>query len=411
MVIIDLLIQHQCPQCGAPATLLETDRLFSCEFCRVKSYLLQHNFFRYMLPEAAPEDKDLLYFPYWRFKGMLFSCLEDGIKSRFLDASHQAVNSRYFPVSVGLRSQALKLRFVTPETPGRFLKPSQSFKDVMQFFERRVSASLTGPVFHQSHIGENISMIYSPFYVEDKVFDAVLNQPVSALLPDDFDAEGLAGGRPGWKTRFIPAMCPSCGWDLDGNREALVLKCSNCDSAWRPTRNKFKPLKFGHIPANGDNLMYLPFWRIKAEISGMSLQSYADLVKAANLPKAVQENFSEMEFYFWALAFKVRPEVFMRLARNMTLSQPQQKLVGKFPDARAYPVTLPIEEALESLTINLTSFVKPQKEFLPRLRDINISPQRFLLVYVPFKEKHHEYVHPELRLAINKNHLKLAANL
>ena len=87
-----------------------------------------------MLPEAAPKDKKLLYFPYWRFKGMLFSCVENGIKHRFLDASHQAVDSRYFPVSVGLRSQALKLKFVTPETPGRFLKPTQPFEEVMQIF-------------------------------------------------------------------------------------------------------------------------------------------------------------------------------------------------------------------------------------------------------------------------------------
>jgi len=92
----DILIEHQCPQCGAPAVLKETDRLFACEFCRVKSYLLQNDFFRYMLPNSAPENKDLLFFPYWRFKGMLFSCVENGIKHRFIDISHQAVESKLF---------------------------------------------------------------------------------------------------------------------------------------------------------------------------------------------------------------------------------------------------------------------------------------------------------------------------
>ncbi len=385
--------------------------MFSCEFCRVKSYLLQHNFFRYMLPEAAPKNKKLLYFPYWRFKGMLFSCVENEIKHRFLDASHQAVDSRYFPVSVGLRSQALKLKFVAPETPGRFLKPTQPFEEVMQIFTRRFSTSLAGRVFHQTHIGETLSMIYSPFYVKDKVYDAVLNQAISPALPDDFDAESLPGSTPNWKTRFIPAMCPTCGWDLDGDREALVLNCSNCNSAWRPAKNKFKPLNFAHIPADGDDIIYLPFWRIKAETAGVALQSYADLVKIANLPKAVQSNHSEIEFYFWALAFKVRPGVFIRLTRNITLSQPQQKLVGEFPDARLYPVTLPIEEALESLKINLAGFVKPQRNFLPQIEEITITPKRFLLVYVPFQVKHHEYIHPEFHLTINKSHLKLAGNL
>jgi hypothetical protein len=124
---INFLIEHQCPQCGAPAILEETDRLFDCEYCRVKSYLLQKDFFRYMLPNSAPENKDLVFFPYWRFKGTFFSCVESGINHRFMDISHQAVESRYFPISVGLRSQALKLNFVTPETRGLYF-PVQSWE-------------------------------------------------------------------------------------------------------------------------------------------------------------------------------------------------------------------------------------------------------------------------------------------
>ena len=79
-----------------------------------------------MLPNAAPKNKNLVFFPYWRFKGMLFSCVESGIKHRFIDASHQAVESGYFPISVGLRSQALKLNFVVPESRGYFLKPART---------------------------------------------------------------------------------------------------------------------------------------------------------------------------------------------------------------------------------------------------------------------------------------------
>ena len=66
-----------------------------------------------MLPNHAPKGKDLLFFFYLRFKGMFFSCGTNGIQHRFMDLSHQAVQSRYFPVSVGLRSQAMKLKFVS----------------------------------------------------------------------------------------------------------------------------------------------------------------------------------------------------------------------------------------------------------------------------------------------------------
>ena len=343
---------------------------------------------------------------------MLFSCVGNGIKHRFIDVSHQAVESRYFPVSVGLRSQALKLKFVTPEIPGRFLKPTQPFKKVIEIFERRFNTSVSGPVFHSAQIGETLSMIYSPFYFEKKIYDAILNRPVSAVVTDDFDPEHLAGGKPGWRTRFIPAMCPGCGWDLEGERDALVLNCRNCATVWRPAKNAFKQLKFAHIPGQGDDrVMFFPFWRIKTKVSGIELESYADLVKIANLPKAFQPDWQDVPFYFWTPAFKVRPEAFLRLTNHITLSQPQKKLVDQLPDTRLYPVTLPIEEAFETLILNLAGFVKPKTDFLPRLSEIKIIPERFLLVYVPFNENHLEFIQPEFHLTLNKNHLALSANL
>ena len=119
-----ILIDHQCPQCGAPSVLEETDRLFSCQFCRVKSFLHVKDHFRYILPHKAPREQELFYFPYWRLKGMLFSCTGDGVREQFIDVSYQAIDNAHFPVSVGLRSQALKMRFATSETHGGILKTS-----------------------------------------------------------------------------------------------------------------------------------------------------------------------------------------------------------------------------------------------------------------------------------------------
>jgi hypothetical protein len=45
------------------------------------------------------------------------------------------------------------------------------------------------------------------------------------------------------------------------------------------------------------------------------------------------------------------------------------------------------------------------------LHAITISVKSFVLVYVPFIEKHHEFIQPDLKFAINKNILALSKNL
>ncbi len=364
-----------------------------------------------MLPHKAPSSEELIYFPYWRFKGLLFACVPKGIMNKFMDSSHQAVASNFFPASVGLRSQALKLQFVTPETPGRFLEPTLSLKKVTGIFDFRYTNSLEGPVYTHANIGETVSLIYSPFYVKKKIYDAVLDQPISAPLENETVIDVLKGGAPHWKIEFLPTLCPDCGWDLNGERDSLVLLCKNCNSVWMPLKKKLKKINFSHISSQSDNVIYLPFWRIKANITGFQLDSYADLVKAANLPFAVQPQWHEDAFRFWALAFKVRPRVFVRLANNMTLAQPRDKMVNTIPKERLQPVTLPLSEAVESLIINLAGFVKPSKVFYPQLDDITIEPKSFLLVYVPFEVHHHEFIHLDYHLTVNKNMLALSSNL
>jgi hypothetical protein len=72
---------------------------------------------------------------------------------------------------------------------------------------------------------------------------------------------------------------------------------------------------------------------------------------------------------------------------------------------------MPVTEAVESLTINLSSFIKPQTKLVDIIPDLKIDAQSFVLVYVPFTEGHHEFIQPELKLAINKNTLNLSKNL
>ena len=389
----------------------ETDRIFACEFCRVKSYLYAKDVFRYMLPSKAADSKDLVFFPYWRFKGMLFACAANGIRHKFVDVSHQAVVSQLFPVSLGLRSQALKLKFITPETAGVFLEPTHTLAQIEQNFDMRFDKSLPKPVLHHAYIGETISLIYAPFYIENRIYDAVLNKPAAATLPEDFNIDQLAAESPNWRIHFISTLCPNCGWNLDGEKDSLVLLCKNCTSAWYPVGKKLKKIKFGRHPAHDDNFIYLPFWRIRPEIIGISLRNYADLIKVANIPKVVQPGWENIGFRFWTPAFKVRPKIFMQLSKNMTLAQLHNDLVEELPQQRHHPITLPVTEAIESLKVNLASFIKPKNKLAEILPGIDVTAKSFVLEYVPFLEKHHEFIQPDLQFAINKNILALSENL
>ena len=368
-------------------------------------------FFRYLLPHPVVENEEVLYFPYWRFKGMLFFCGPTSIQQRFVDISQQAVASSYFPFSVGVRSQAMKIRFVTPDTVGRFLKPRLEYQELFGSFEQRFARSLPKPIIHQSQVGETLSLIYSPFYVKEKLYDAILGKPVSEMLPEEFDSADFAETDPRGHIHFVSTLCPNCGWDLEGERDALILRCRNCNSAWYPVGKKLKQMKFAHIADQGEHTVYLPFWRIRADLTGLKLNSYADLIKVANLPKAVQNEWHEIAFRFWIPAFKLRPRIFLRLASQITVVQPHNDLVPKFPDRRIYASNLPVEEAIECLKLTLASFMTPRKILAEKLPQIKATPKSVSLIFLPFNESHHEFIQPDYQIAINKNVMALSKNL
>jgi hypothetical protein len=402
-------IEHQCPQCGAPSVLEDSDRLVRCPYCRVASYIIQNPYFRYMLPNGTSENSQLIYVPYWRFKGILFSSVPEGVQHRFMDMSCQGVQSHYFPASLGFRSQTLKLKFALPETQGRFLHPTVSHDEAMKTFLRIFSKNIASPVYYQNFVGETLSVIYSPFYIKNRMIDAVLNEAVTNSLPDDFTVDSFPGGPPKWRLIFVPTLCPRCGWDLSGERDSLVLICKNCNTVWCSKNERLAQFEFVTLKMPGN--IFLPFWRIKATVKGISLNSCADLIRTANLPKVPQPQDHEADFFFWSLAFKVPPRLFLRLNRSITMAQPRNEQNKEIPSGYIHPVTLPVKEAAESMKINLASFACPANQYLPFLPQINIRPEKATLVFIPFHEGHHELIQENFGLTINKNQLKLSSNL
>jgi hypothetical protein len=407
----DFIIEHACPQCGAPAELEETDRLIRCGFCRVTSYITTPRFFRYVLPHRA-EGKALIYFPYWRFKGMFFSCLARKIEKRFLDVSHQASRSLHFPTNIGFRGQTQKLRFLEPVAGARYVKPDVPLGSTLSLWREQFSARLPKPVLHQEFIGETVSLVYAPFYLDRTLHDAVINQPVSQTPPESVMESLNTEEKPGWSNQFLATICPECGWDLDGDRDSLALNCTNCHTVWWEKRGRLERLKTAHVAAGAmNNPIFLPFWRIRAEVDTVTLNSYADLIRAANLPRVVRPEWEAAPFCFWNPAFKVRPQNYLTIATNVTLNQPVHRLESGQPNGRIHGVNLPLKEALESLALNLANFLKPKERLVDWIPEVTVTPKRFLLIYIPFEQGHHELVQPQLNLAINKNLLSHAKNL
>ena len=64
---------------------------------------------------------------------------------------------------MGLRAQAMRLAFVPPLTVAHFLAPALSLHDILMHQEVRFKTEAASQnVYHQSHVGEVVSLIYSP---------------------------------------------------------------------------------------------------------------------------------------------------------------------------------------------------------------------------------------------------------
>jgi ribosomal protein L37AE/L43A len=403
---IKIQIEYQCPQCGAPAVLQETDRLFQCNYCRVSSYLFAGDVFRYVLPIHPSVNREMIHVPYWRFKGVMYACVSHEIKNHFMDLSLLALKSDFFPNSLGLRSQTLKLKFVSPDTRGSFLDPTLPAKNAVNHFQSRFDQESSEPVFHREYMGESLSLIYSPVFMNRTLYDAVLDQPITIAHPGEQALQDLPRENMNWKLDFLATLCPDCGWNLTGEKNALVLACRNCNTLWMPVNKTFKKLPFAFDVSKDEEYVYFPFWAVKAEIAGLQLRTVADMAKAANLPKIVREEWNHQDFQFRVPAFRLRPGTFLRVSTAATLSQmgahPEKKLPGHQP---AQAVNLSIKEALKSLKLILADFFKPREKIFPLLNGITLAPKSFSLIFLGFKDIGHEYFHPDYNLAITKNHI------
>jgi hypothetical protein len=389
-------------------SLEETDRLLACPFCRVKLLMTSKGPFRYCLDLKEPV-KDVIYLPYWRFRGTLYSVVPYQIDPQILDASILATTVSYAPQTLGLRPQTLRLRFAVKGMAGKFAGPRIPFDYGLKLIERQLEGIRVDGgqgAIEKAYIADTTSIVFAPYYVQGVAFyDAILKKPVGRVAQAGVGIDPSLLIAHEWTPGFVPAMCPECGWDLKGERDSSVFLCGKCNSAWQPRGDSFLRIGVGTIKGTAPDMVHLPFWKISASISGVPLATYADLIRVANLPKAIKAQDEKEPFAFFVPAFKVHPHMFLRIARQVTSSPFKGPVEDALPSGASHPVNLPLAEAVQGLKIVFATFAKPRQTMFQRLPEIVIRATKGVLVYAPCFQQGAELVQPELGFGIAKQAL------
>ena len=356
--------------------------------------------------------KDVVYLPYWRLRGTLYSVVPFQIVTQAVDASLLAVNLPFVPSTLGGRPQTLRLRFATKSVEGVFHAPKVPFPSVLAVTEKQISKVQSDSTasqqdsFERAYIGDATSIVYAPFFIQGTtLYDAILQQP-AGKVPENVDLRDPSLAAPDWTLNFLSATCPFCGWDLKGETDACAFICKKCNSGWQPRGKEFKKIAAGMVGGGeSDDFVYMPFWRIAPEISNLELASFADLIRLANLPKAVKPEWEKEPFVFWTPAFKVPPSLYLRTARVVTCSPFKAAIEEKVPQGPSHPVNLPMAEAIQTLKVIMASFAKPEKSIYKRLAEIQMKPVKGALVYAPFRRNGADLVSDELGFGISRQAL------
>lgn len=409
-------IDFQCPRCAGALCLEETDRIFTCPWCRVKLCIGSRGPLECCIPPPAKAGEDILFVPYWRLKGMAFSCLPGGrIEAGAVDMSHIALAAPQLPWSLGIQPRLASLRFVSPAVGGTFFAPVITIEQALAGYEANMKklgvSPWTAPALHRAWIGEQVSLLYYPLGRRNgQIVDLLQSRPLVPVAR--WEDPAPAAMQPESRVRFFAATCPDCGWDLEGDRDTLVLTCRNCERAWKRLEEGLEDIPFAVMPDDTtEERTALPFWRIRAAVEGIPLESLADYVRFCNLPRAVPPDMESRPLHFWVPAFKANAELYLRLIRRMTHHRWEGELGRQLGPMRSHAVTLPAEEAAESLKTALADLAADKRTLLPRLNEIGITMKEALLVYVPFRARGGELIQPQIPLAIQRRALQYGLNI
>ena len=380
---MDLTIHQNCPSCGADIVLSEADRLIRCPYCEVQNFMVTRGLLRFVLPHKAPDHilpEDMFYAPYLRFKGNIYYCKGKFIKYKVVDTTQQGMLVSALPPSLGLRPQAMPVTLVTEEVVGHFLPQTIKAKTVLERAAQLTvidSENIKAPFYHRAYIGETLSCIYLPLYIDNgTLYDAVTNKALGRGGSEDTMRTGTFSYKENWAPHFLATVCPHCGDLLSGKRDSLILSCYNCHSSWKEQKGGFQKIQWSAVATDYKGMYHLPFWKMTVRAVGVALETFADFLRATNQPLVIQPRHRERQLIFWIPGFKVRPSTFLRLGKNLTLRQEKIGEGGQEMPEHMHPVTLPRKEAVQALKSVFAGAALNKQKLLPQLPEVHFKVDR-----------------------------------
>ena len=415
---MDLTIHQNCPSCGAEIELSEADRLIRCPYCDVQNFMVTRGPLRFVLPDKAPDHirrEDMFYAPYLRFKGNIYYCKGKHLKYKVVDTTQQGMDGSSLPPSLGLRPQAMPVSLVTDEVDGHFLRQTIKAKALLERAARLTvidSEKIKEPFYHRAYVGETLSCIYLPLYIDqDVLYDAVTNTVLGKGDSIEKMQAHAMGYKSSWAPHFLATLCPHCGDSLAGAHDSLILNCKNCHSSWEEKQGGFQKIKWNAVESTFKEMYYLPFWKLSVRTSGIEMNSFADFLRVSNQPLVIQEWHRKRELSFCLPAFKVRPSTFLRLGKNMTLSQKNIPHGEQEVPRNLHPVTLPRKEAIQALKSVFADSALNKRNLLPQLPHVHFHTLDTELSYLPFFDKGHDYVQEQTGISLAKSVLHFGRKL
>ncbi|MFP3912378.1 MAG: hypothetical protein ACLFUT_09900, partial [Desulfobacteraceae bacterium] len=88
-----------------------------------------------------------------------------------------------FPMSLGLRPQTLKMKFVDAKMGGIFLKSFVKRSQLLTRAAKQASAGMEEKPVHRTYIGEAFNLIYLPVYIQGKTLLDAITHTALAEIP------------------------------------------------------------------------------------------------------------------------------------------------------------------------------------------------------------------------------------